>query len=250
MGAMPPLPTATPKSGGVEPASRAEMVAPIAALTSGHASGTPSGKKQPLVSRAAGSKNKTLTNYKARPFPIPGMNDFVVVLKPREHVSLHQAFSENCYGTTFTAYVWPEMARSVMVLPDSFDMTEAMSATGSSSSATRTLLNRFGSRCNGEQAPLSRGGNLAPLTHLGSPSPGGRNRAHPNATLLLVIPACGLCGAVGHRAYTCSNTQPNTCGFSGYQAPLVEEVRAPDVCVPRCLVRVGGHATNSRECAA
>ncbi|KAH7965294.1 hypothetical protein HPB49_006004 [Dermacentor silvarum] len=48
------------------------------------------------------------------------------------------------------------------------------------------------------------------------------------------IPACGLCGAVGHRADACPNTQPSICGLCGQEAPLVEGVRAPHECVPRC----------------
>ncbi|KAH7967202.1 hypothetical protein HPB49_023503 [Dermacentor silvarum] len=64
------------------------------------------------------------------------------------------------------------------------------------------------------------------------------------------IPACAQCGAVGHRADACPNLQPNTCGLCGLHAPLVEGVRAPYNCVPRCSVCGGAHATNSRDCAA
>ncbi|KAH7978164.1 hypothetical protein HPB49_004712 [Dermacentor silvarum] len=64
------------------------------------------------------------------------------------------------------------------------------------------------------------------------------------------IPACGQCGAVGHRADACPNLQPNTCGLCGLHAPLVEGVRAPHSCVPRCSLCGGAHATNSRDCAA
>lgn len=80
------------------------------------ASGTPAGKTQPPVSRAAGGKDKALTNWRLRPITEPGLNDFVVALKPREHVSLHQAFSENRYGAAFTAYLGPELAKSVMLV--------------------------------------------------------------------------------------------------------------------------------------
>ncbi|KAH6920719.1 hypothetical protein HPB50_028294 [Hyalomma asiaticum] len=81
-------------------AGRASRVrqAKTAASNAIPASGTPAGKTQHPVSRAAGGKGKVLTNWRPRPFPKPGPDDFVVVLKPREHVSLHQAFSENRYG--------------------------------------------------------------------------------------------------------------------------------------------------------
>ncbi|CAN7940157.1 unnamed protein product, partial [Ixodes hexagonus] len=52
------------------------------------------------------------------------------------------------------------------------------------------------------------------------------------------IPACGQCGAFGHRADACSNLQPNTCRLCGLQAPLVEDVRAPHNCVPGVLCAV------------
>ncbi|KAH6934385.1 hypothetical protein HPB50_023933 [Hyalomma asiaticum] len=63
------------------------------------------------------------------------------------------------------------------------------------------------------------------------------------------IPACSLCGAVGHLADACPNLQPSTCGLLGLHAPLVEGVRAPHDCVPQCSVCSGAHATNSRDCA-
>ncbi|KAH7949991.1 hypothetical protein HPB49_018104 [Dermacentor silvarum] len=75
--------------------------------------GTPADKTQPPPSRAAGSKGKALTNWKPSPFSRPGPDDFLVVLKPREHVPLHQAFSENRYGAAFTAYLGPEVARGL-----------------------------------------------------------------------------------------------------------------------------------------
>ncbi|KAH6928091.1 hypothetical protein HPB50_011751 [Hyalomma asiaticum] len=77
------------------------------------------------------------------------------------------------------------------------------------------------------------------------------NMAVPVRNYYKTIPACGQYGAVGHRADACPNLQPNTCGLvCGLHAPLVEGVRAPHDCVPRCSVCSGAHATNSRDCAA
>ncbi|XP_077485143.1 uncharacterized protein LOC144095231 [Amblyomma americanum] len=94
-----------------------DIVAKLAASIAAPASSTPDGKTQPPASRAAGSKGKDRPNWKPRRLPRPGPDDFVVVLKPCKHMSLHQAFSENRYGAAITAYLGPEVARSVTVLP-------------------------------------------------------------------------------------------------------------------------------------
>ncbi|KAH6937520.1 hypothetical protein HPB50_001320 [Hyalomma asiaticum] len=67
--------------------------------------------------------------------------------------------------------------------------------------------------------------NKARITFAGKEKP--RYVHYDNMVVLVrnyykTIPACGLCGAVGHRADACPNLQPNT----------------------------GAHATNSRDCAA
>ncbi|KAH9372496.1 hypothetical protein HPB48_000099 [Haemaphysalis longicornis] len=64
------------------------------------------------------------------------------------------------------------------------------------------------------------------------------------------IPSCGLCGTVGHRVGTCPNPNQDRCGLCGQQAPFVEGMRAPHECNAKCAVCGGGHATNSRVCAA
>ncbi|XP_049274288.1 uncharacterized protein LOC125759484 [Rhipicephalus sanguineus] len=275
-------------------ARRAFAQAKTAAPNAIPASGTPAGKTQPPASRAAGSKGKAITNWKPRPFPRPGPDDFVVVLKPREHMSLHQAFSENRYGAAFTAYLGPELAKSVTVLP-SRGQNIVLIHTPNPAAADR-LLGEFsvntehgaiplhgylrqdgGDVCHGvivvsnsdtteslrEQVQWREGtivevrkfgsSNKARVTFAGKVKPRFvhyENMLIPVRKYYRTIPACGLCGAVGHRADACPNTQPNTCGLCGQQAPLVEGVRAPHECVPRCSVCGGGHATNSRECAA
>lgn len=81
------------------------------------ASGTLTDKTEPPALRAAGRNGKVLTKWKPRPFPKPNPEDYVVVVKPRESISLHEAFSENRYGTAFKAYLGPERAESLTVLP-------------------------------------------------------------------------------------------------------------------------------------
>ncbi|KAH9378617.1 hypothetical protein HPB48_018867 [Haemaphysalis longicornis] len=63
-------------------------------------------------------------------------------------------------------------------------------------------------------------------------------------TYYKTIPAYIQCGVVGHRADACPNLQPDMCGLCELQAPLVEGVRVPHNCVPRCSVCGGAHATN------
>ncbi|CAN8026129.1 unnamed protein product [Ixodes persulcatus] len=43
--------------------------------------------------------------------------DYVIVIKPRERVSLHEMFTESGYGTAISAYLGPERARAISVLP-------------------------------------------------------------------------------------------------------------------------------------
>ncbi|XP_075556558.1 uncharacterized protein LOC142588608 [Dermacentor variabilis] len=275
-------------------ARRSLVQAKTAASTTAPASGTPTGKTQPPASRAAGSKGKALTNWKPHPFSKPGPDDFVVVLKPREHVSLHQAFSENRYGATITAYLRPELARSLTVLP-SREQNLMLIHTPNPAAADQ-LLGDFsintergaiplhgylrqdgGDVCHGviivsnsdtteslRQQVQWRAGTIVEVRKFGSSNKArvtlaGREKPRfvhyesmliPVQTYYRTIPASGLCGAVGHRADACPNTQQDTCGLCGQQAPLVEGVRAPHECVPRCSVCGGGHATNTRECAA
>ncbi|KAH9374606.1 hypothetical protein HPB48_017402 [Haemaphysalis longicornis] len=74
-------------------------------------------KTQRPASPAAGRKGKLFTKWMPRPFPKPNPDDYVIVVKPRECISLHEAFAENWYGTAFKAYVGPERPESLTLLP-------------------------------------------------------------------------------------------------------------------------------------
>ncbi|KAH7946003.1 hypothetical protein HPB49_018845 [Dermacentor silvarum] len=131
-----------------EAVARRSLVQSKATMTSG----PPAFKRQPPASRAAGSKGKALTNWKPCPFPKPGPDDFVVVLKPREHMWRHQAFSENRYGAAFTAYLGPEVARSVTVMP-SREQNLIVIHTQNPAAADR-LLGEFSINTESEAIPL------------------------------------------------------------------------------------------------
>lgn len=174
----------------------------------------------------------------------------MVVLKPHEHVSLHQAFSENRYGAAFTAYLGPELAKSVKVVP-SREQNLVLIHTPNPAAADR-LLGEFsvntergviplhgylrqdrGDVCHGvivvsnsdtteslrEQVQW-RAGTIVEVRKFGSSNKARVTFArkvkprfvHYDNMLIPVrnyhrtIPACGLCGSVGHRADACPNT--------------------------------------------
>ncbi|KAH7970205.1 hypothetical protein HPB49_000857 [Dermacentor silvarum] len=95
--------------------------------------------------------------------------------------------------------------------------------------------------------------NKARLTFAGRVKP---RYNHHNSEITFVQPyyrtilTCGLCGTVGHRADSCPNPANAKCDLYGQQAELVEGVRTPHECNPKCAVCGGSHATNSRECTA
>ncbi|KAK8774777.1 hypothetical protein V5799_010688 [Amblyomma americanum] len=66
---------------------------------------------------ATGSKDKAFSKWKPRPMPKPTPEDYVIVIKPRESVSLHEAFTETGYGTAISAYLGLKRARAISVLP-------------------------------------------------------------------------------------------------------------------------------------
>ncbi|KAH6945734.1 hypothetical protein HPB50_009729 [Hyalomma asiaticum] len=64
------------------------------------------------------------------------------------------------------------------------------------------------------------------------------------------VPACGLCGSIGHRSDACPGPKPDICGLCGSAAALVDGMRAPHECAPRCSLCAGPHVTGDRTCKA
>ncbi|CAN7951228.1 unnamed protein product [Ixodes pacificus] len=81
------------------------------------APGSSVGNVNAPATRATGSKGKAFTKWKPRPMPKPDPEDYVIVIKPRERVSLHELLTETGYGTAISAYLGPERARAISVLP-------------------------------------------------------------------------------------------------------------------------------------
>ncbi|KAH6947142.1 hypothetical protein HPB50_017194 [Hyalomma asiaticum] len=260
----------------------------------GPAAVSPVGNVNAPATRSTGCKGKASTKWKPRPMLKPASDDYVIVIKPRERISLHEAFTETGYGTAISAYLGPERARAISVLPSrdqniiivhTPDIEAADRLIGDfvvNTEKSKVLLQGYlrqdgGNTCQGvivvrntdttetlQHRVCWRDGtiveirkfgtsNKARITFAGKEKPRYvhyDNMVVPVRNYYKTIPACGLCGAVGHRADACPNLQPNTCGLCGLHAPLVEGVRAPHDCVPRCSVCSGAHATNSRDCAA
>ncbi|KAH7966122.1 hypothetical protein HPB49_013899 [Dermacentor silvarum] len=273
---------------------RSQDKAKMTASNAAPAAGSLVGNMNAPATRATGRKGKAFTKWKPRPMIKPAPEDYVIVIKPRERVSLHEAFTETGYGTAISAYLGPERARATSVLP-SRDQNIIIVHTPDIEAADR-LIGDFavntekgsvplhgylrqdgGNTCHGvivvrntdttetlQHQVCWRAGtiveirkfgtsNKARITFAGKEKP--RYVHYDNMVVSVqnyykTIPACGQCGAVGHRGDACPNLQPNTCGLCGLHAPLVEGVRAPHNCVPRCSVCGGAHATNSRDCAA
>ncbi|KAH6931310.1 hypothetical protein HPB50_023509 [Hyalomma asiaticum] len=68
------------------------------------------------ATRATGCKGKASAKWKPLPVLKPASEDYVIV-KPRERISLREAFTETSYGTAISVYLGPEQARAISVLP-------------------------------------------------------------------------------------------------------------------------------------
>ncbi|KAK8781521.1 hypothetical protein V5799_017138 [Amblyomma americanum] len=69
------------------------------------------------ATRTKESKGKILIKWKPRPMCKPTPEDFVIIIKPRTHFSLHEAFMKKGYGTLFSAHLGPELAQASTIIP-------------------------------------------------------------------------------------------------------------------------------------
>ncbi|KAK8776916.1 hypothetical protein V5799_029741 [Amblyomma americanum] len=101
-------------------ARRSQDKAQMAAFGAAPAAGSSVGNVNAPATRATGSKDKAFSKWKPPPMPKPTPEDYVIVIKPRESVSLHEAFTETGYGTAISARDPPD-GGSETVLCDSWD---------------------------------------------------------------------------------------------------------------------------------
>ncbi|KAH7945475.1 hypothetical protein HPB49_011192 [Dermacentor silvarum] len=62
------------------------------------------------------------------------------------------------------------------------------------------------------------------------------------------IPACSLCGTIGHRPSACPRPTPGRCTRCGTQVQVTSEGLAEHECNPTCLLCSGPHETSARGC--
>ncbi|KAH7933375.1 hypothetical protein HPB49_012037 [Dermacentor silvarum] len=62
------------------------------------------------------------------------------------------------------------------------------------------------------------------------------------------IPACSLCGTIGHRPSACPRPTPGRCTRCGTQVQVTSEGLAEHECNPTCLLCSGPHETGARGC--
>ncbi|KAH7966094.1 hypothetical protein HPB49_013804 [Dermacentor silvarum] len=62
------------------------------------------------------------------------------------------------------------------------------------------------------------------------------------------IPACFLCGTIGHRPSACPRPTPGRCTRCGTQVQVTSEGLAEHECNPTCLLCSGHHETGARGC--
>ncbi|KAH7949349.1 hypothetical protein HPB49_008074 [Dermacentor silvarum] len=261
---------------------RSQDKAKMTASNATPAAGSSVGNMNAPATRATGRKGKAFTKWKPRPMIKSAPEDYVIVIKPRERVSLHEAFTETGYGTAISAYLGPERARATSVLPSrdqniiivhTLDIEAADRLIGDVAVNTEKgavplhgyLRQDGGNTCHGvivvrntdttetlQHRVCWRAGTIVEIRKFGTSNKAritfaGKEKPHYVSVqnYYKTIPACGQ-----SAANACPNLQPNMCGLCGLHAPLVEGVRAPHNCVPRCSVCGGAHATNSRDCAA
>ncbi|KAK8782491.1 hypothetical protein V5799_016168, partial [Amblyomma americanum] len=81
------------------------------------AAGVHAGNQQSPAPRAAGRSRRLLTKWKPPVIPKPAPDDYVVVIKPRTRVSLHETFQETGYGRAFTALLGAQPATDLTIIP-------------------------------------------------------------------------------------------------------------------------------------
>ncbi|KAH7966865.1 hypothetical protein HPB49_020039 [Dermacentor silvarum] len=242
---------------------RSQDKAKMTASNATPAAGSLVGNMNAPATRATGRKGKAFKKWKPRPMIKPAPEDYVIVIKPRERVSLHEAFTETGYGTAISAYLGLERARATSVLP-SRDQNIIIVHTADIEAADR-LIRDFAVNTEKGSVPLhgylrQDGGNTCHeviVVRNTDTTETLQHRVCWRAGTIVEIRKFGTSNKAritfavwGRRALRGPNLQPNTCGLCGLHATLVEGVRAPHKCVPRCSVCGGAHATNSRDCAA
>ncbi|KAH7978487.1 hypothetical protein HPB49_005611 [Dermacentor silvarum] len=96
---------------------RSQDKAKMKASNAAPAPGSSVGNVNAPATHATGRKGKASTKWKPRPMLKPAPEHYVIIIKPRERIFLHEACTKTGYGTAMSAYLGPERARATFVLP-------------------------------------------------------------------------------------------------------------------------------------
>ncbi|KAH9379096.1 hypothetical protein HPB48_004455 [Haemaphysalis longicornis] len=186
------------------------------------------------VTRSAGpQRGHKRFLWHPQPLPKPKATDFVVVLKPRTHLSLANAFPENGAGRVLIAHLGATATRLVTIV----------TVREQNLISVYTSHPHIADKLIGEFAVLSPAGPVHLFGYV-----------FYDALLILVqpykktVPACGRCVSVVHRPDACPGPKPDLCGICGKALPLTDSARAPHQCTPRRAVCAGFHVTGDRRC--
>ncbi|KAH7941907.1 hypothetical protein HPB49_018467 [Dermacentor silvarum] len=240
-----------------------------AAPPAGKAPSTQTGSATGAAQGFGAKRSKPTTTWKPKPLPRPHPEDFVVIIKPREPVALRDVFQRGTLGAAFATLIGVQKAATLNLLL-SPQQNLIIASTREAQTADQ-LLGDF--ELQTDKGKMAAHGHLKQhgedvcygvVTVANHEMTDTLRQAlqvktryiHYNSEITFVQPyyrtirACGLCGTVGHRADSCPNPANAKCGVCGQQAELVEGVRTPHECHPKCAVCGGSHATNSSECTA
>ncbi|KAH7967342.1 hypothetical protein HPB49_024127 [Dermacentor silvarum] len=228
---------------------RKAMKMATSAPPAGKAPSTQTGSATRAAQGSGAKRSKPTTTWKPKPLPRPHPEDFVVIIKPREPVALRDVFQRGALGAAFATLVGVQKAATLNLLLAP-EQNLIIASTREAQTADQLL---------GDFELQTYKGKMAVHGHLkqhgedvcyGVVTVANHETTDTLRQALHTIPACGLCGTVGHRADSCPNPANAKCGLCGQQAELVEGVRTPRECNPKCAVCGGSHVTNSRECTA
>ncbi|KAH7958787.1 hypothetical protein HPB49_005076 [Dermacentor silvarum] len=204
----------------------------------GKAPSTRTGSATRAAQGSGAKRSKPTTTWKPKPLPRPHPEDFVVIIKPRTINLLLSPEQNLIIASTREAQTADQLLRDFELQTDKGKMAAHGHlkqhgedvcygvVTVANHETTDTLRQALQWRA-GELLDIRKFGtsNKARLTFAGRVKP---RYIHYNPKITFVqpyywtIPACGLCGTVGHLADSCPNPANAKCGLCGQQVELVE----------------------------
>ncbi|KAH6936201.1 hypothetical protein HPB50_014943 [Hyalomma asiaticum] len=216
------------------------------------------GKNAPSVTSQRAKK----LQWRAKNTPRIEKDDITAVLKPRETHDLKAAFGPGQDGAAVHSILGADASVGLAVCPilDPNVLVCTLKSVDAAERLLRDITLPFG----GRQLPFWGDPKLSVsvrklgdtpvevITFAGTNVPPTVLYNCERLPVLLykkTVPACPLCGTVGHRADTCPRPQPGRCTSCGVQVPATPDGPTEHQCIPSCLLCGGGHKTGARGCA-